>query len=79
MEIITLDDRITLRCAFRYALGRKTYVVSSVVDTILDNWKSLPDIEKEAYKKEIRNHEREWGDLGDKCDKEEWNKILEAI
>lgn len=76
MKVETLDDQITLSCAFRYALGRRTYVVSSVVETILDNWDNLPQNDKDRYKREIQDHLRELGDLGDKCDFEEWTKII---
>lgn len=31
---MTLDEDITIVCAFRYALGRQTYVVSSVANEI---------------------------------------------
>lgn len=77
MKIKTLDDRIVLSCAFRYALGRRTYVTDSVAKTIIDNWNDLPNTDKERYKKEIRDHKQEFGNLGDDCDEESWNKILE--
>ena len=32
--MMTLNEDITIGCAFRYALGRMTYVVSSVCDEI---------------------------------------------
>lgn len=34
---MTLDQDITIGCAFRYALGRSTYVVSSVASEIEEN------------------------------------------
>lgn len=37
-----LSNRVTLVCAFRYALGRKTYVVKDVQETICDNIDILP-------------------------------------
>lgn len=37
-----LANRVTLVCAFRYALGRKTYVVKDVQETICDNIDILP-------------------------------------
>ena len=76
MKVRTLDDQIVLSCAFRYALGRRTYVVSSVVKTILDNWEVLPETDQDRYKKEIREHKETYGNLGDDCDEEEWNRIL---
>lgn len=42
-------------CAFRYALGRSTYVVSEIADIII-NYKSLLTIEtKDLIRKEIDN------------------------
>lgn len=35
--MMTLDEDITIGCAFRYALGRSTYVVSSVASEIERN------------------------------------------
>jgi hypothetical protein len=32
--MITLDQDITIGCAFRYALGRRTYVIDSVASEI---------------------------------------------
>lgn len=37
-----LSNRVTLVCAFRYALGRQTYVVKDVQETICDNIDILP-------------------------------------
>lgn len=74
MEFI--DNETILICAFRYALGRKTYIVSHVVEDIINNWDQLSDFFKEKVKKEIREHKEMFGNLGDDCDEEEWNKIL---
>ncbi len=37
-----LANRVTLVCAFRYALGRQTYVVKDVQETMCDNIDILP-------------------------------------
>jgi len=76
MRIESVDDRILLSCAFRYALGRRTYVVSSVVKTILDNWDKLQEHERLRFKKEILEHKETWGNLGDNYDEENWDRIL---
>ena len=72
MKIETLDDQIVLSCAFRYALGRRTYVVDTVVKAILENWEVLPRTDKARYKKEIIESES----LGDKCNAKNWHRIL---
>jgi len=54
------DKDLILICAFRYALGRRTYVVS-----------------KALYQREIKEHEKQYGNLGMDMDKEQWYKILQ--
>jgi hypothetical protein len=71
-------DETVLFCAFRYAIGRKTYVVSSVVDSILTNWDSISLASKELFVKEIHEYYEE-GNLGHQCDIECWNKILKRF
>jgi hypothetical protein len=41
-------------CAFRYALGRSTYVVAEIVEYLADNWDEVPNYDKQIIKKEIR-------------------------
>ena len=65
-----------LFCAFRYALGRKTYIVSVVVDRILDNWDNIPESDKTSIKREIKEAEKGFIGLGHDMDKKEWYKIL---
>lgn len=70
------DDDLLLLMAFRYALGRRTYVVSYIVGIILNNWESLEPHRRQLIKNEINEHKRLWGNLGHDCDEQEWNKIL---
>lgn len=76
MPIQIKDPELILSCAFRYALGRRTYVVSAVVDDILSNWNEIHSSTKERFKKEIIEHKNLYGDLGMSCDEAEWNIIL---
>ena len=69
------DDTLMLLCAFRYALGRRTYIVSTVVDLVLHNWDNIPEHDKTLMKKEINEHKRMHGNIGDTMDENEWNKI----
>lgn len=73
---ITDDYQLLLMMAFRYALGRRTYVVSFIVKEILDNWGVFSDSRKAQFKKEINEHLELYGNLGDDIDVSEWNKIL---
>ena len=70
------DDTLMLLCAFRYALGRRTYIVSTVVDLVLHNWDNIPKHDKILMKKEITEYKRMHGNIGDTIDELEWNKIL---
>lgn len=62
--------------AFRYALGRRTYAVSDVVDAILKQWPAITDKTINMMKKEIEEA-IDKGHAGDFCDVQEWRKILE--
>lgn len=70
------DYELMLMMAFRYALGRRTYVVSYIVDEILTNWENLDKSRQEQIKREIIEHEEMFNSLGDDCDKSEWYKII---
>jgi hypothetical protein len=62
--------------AFRYALGRKTYAVSTVADCIKKNWDEIDENTKSVIIKEIKMAiENE--NAGMDCDKKKWNEILE--
>jgi len=70
-----VDEDILLFCAFRYALGRKTYVVGTIVDILKNNWNSISPSQRKLYKEEIRDaitNNRAGMDM----DVDEWNKIL---
>lgn len=70
-----VNQDILLFCAFRYALGRRTYVVGTLADIIKSNWEHMPKTRREMFKKEIREAIK--ADMGgDKCDIEEWERII---
>ena len=80
MKAETLDDRITLMCAFRYALGRQSYAgssyaVSSVVNAIIENWGQFDANENDLFKREIRAA-IEAGHAGADMDIKQWTRIL---
>ena len=68
-------DDILLFCAFRYALGRMTYVVSHVANIIQSNSEHMEDIEKEKYVKEILEYFNNQGKIGMSFDTEVWLKL----
>ena len=45
--------------ALRYVLGRQSYAVSDVMDSIKDNWKILGDNSKKIILKDITNYLKE--------------------
>lgn len=70
-----LNQEIVLSCAFRYALGRATYVVGSVCKELI----RLQDLLGESFKyrtaKEIQEYQDEHGEAGWSFDNDEWNYI----
>lgn len=50
---MTLNEEIVLSCAFRYALGRMTYVVDSVASEIERNIQILPGKDLHRFISEI--------------------------
>lgn len=63
--------------AFRYALGRQTYSVSDVTQSITHAWMKLSPQKRAMFKREIRGAEKE-GRLGNaSIDAPSWLAILE--
>lgn len=61
--------------AFRYCLGRRTYIVLECVAWLIQYWDTFQTRTKVLIHKEIKETiDREW--IGDKCDLDEWNSIL---
>lgn len=64
--------------AFRYALGRRTYVVSDMTEFLIRHKDSLSVNSKAVIRRDIKTaFERE--SYGMECDKHEWEKVLEAL
>lgn len=78
MGIIAVVSETTLLCAFDYAVGRMTYVVSEVTADIIDAAPRLSDKAKAYMLKEI-NRRDEVNALGMSMDREQWLKVREAI
>ena len=70
------DPTLTMLCAFRYALGRRTYVTSCTVGDITKNWDELNKYHQSLIQREIDDYKELHGNLGDSCDEQQWNEIL---
>lgn len=67
--------------AFRYAMGRRSYIVSTTVDFIMNNLDLVPKKFRNLMIDEITMGENEeyFYRLGDECDKKQWLKLREFL
>jgi len=72
---MTLNEQIVMFCAFRYALGRQTYVVPSVCQELQRLYFEFTEDRRAKYVEEIQEYQDEWGMAGDEVDNSWWNKI----
>ena len=75
MKIETDDDRLILIAAFRYALGRCSYMPSVVAGVITQCWADLTEHDQRLITREIteaieRKH------AGMDCDVATWRRVL---
>ena len=78
-------DSLMAVAAFRYCLGRRTYIVSDCVEWLCENWQKFPenvravikrDLESEFAKDdEARDQGQDYKPLGWDCDRAEWQKV----
>jgi hypothetical protein len=73
-KYMDVDDEIMLFCAFRYALGRKTYVVSTVANRMISKFNEIDPINRKKYVEEIDVAEKN-NDLGWDCDINDWLRV----
>lgn len=74
-ESLSLNQEITLSCAFRYALGRKTYVVGAICEELMRVEHLLHWNFKERTVREIQEYQDEYGEAGMSFDNENWEYI----
>ena len=78
------DDLMAV-AAFRYCLGRMTYIVSDCADWLIEQWPNIAenarkviqrDLE-EAFKRddEAREDGQDYKPLGHDCDRAQWEKV----
>lgn len=76
MKIETDDDRLILIAAFRYALGRHSYIPSVVAGVLEQCWADLTEHDQRLIKREIAEA-IERGHAGMDCDVATWRRVLE--
>lgn len=69
------EQRELLIYAFRYALGRKTYAVSTVANIIKDSWNKLSENDKKLIRREI-DEALATGAAGHDMDRQQWQSIM---
>jgi hypothetical protein len=74
----TVDNDVLahmLLCAFRYALGRRTYITGTVSDWLIFYWPIIQTPWQQQIQEDIlvaiNRH-----DAGDDCDVKNWEKVL---
>ena len=78
-------DHLMVAAAFRYCLGRMTYIVSECADWIISNWNDWPENTRNIIKRELeeafkrddeaREDGRECKPLGCDCDRQQWERV----
>ena len=78
MTQIDIQDRFLIIGAFRYALGRSTYVTLETAQWLIKHWSKIDKNTQELIRKEtadaIKNDR-----AGMECDKDAWKLLLYAI
>ena len=77
------DDEHILICAVRYALGRRTYIVSIICKHVELKMRNLSRSCIECMKKDIKEAFKSFHasgyPVGDECDEKEWLDLLEKL
>lgn len=71
------DYETIILCAVRYALGRRTYIVSLVCEYVASQIHTLSADCLSLIIRDIEDQEP-WG-YGDECDKRDWMNLLRKI
>lgn len=70
-----LDTSMLLVSAERYALGRRTYIVSWTCNVIKNNLHLLTEKDKDVMIRDIESAVN----YGDSCDEKEWKELLRIL
>ncbi|MFA5445181.1 MAG: hypothetical protein WC262_09460 [Bacteroidales bacterium] len=79
------DQEVMVIAAFRYCLGRQTYIVSDCCDWLIEQWPRFGERTRELIQKELeaafrddneaRKRKREYRPLGHDCDRVQWERV----
>lgn len=70
------DYEHMLISAVRYALGRRTYIVSLTVDYIINE---LPNLSRQCKQRMIDDIKKPLVGYGDNCDEKNWMRLLREL
>lgn len=76
MKLEDDDDRLVLIAAFRYALGRMTYMPGVIAGKIIEQWPNISDSDRRLIHREIGEH-IDSGTAGMACDIDTWSRVLD--
>lgn len=66
-------------CAVRYAVGRRTYMPSLVIDFITPHLGELSDQTSWCFQRDLEERKNDFFDFGDEFDKANWMSFLDAV
>ncbi len=74
-QSMNLDQELVITAAFRYALGRATYIVGSVCAELVRLEPVLGEGQKMMISREIQEYQDKHGKAGWDMDNDEWNYV----
>ena len=66
-------------CAVRYAVGRRTYMPSLVIDFITPHLSELSDKTLWCFQRDLEERKNSFFDFGNKFDRANWMSFLDAV
>jgi hypothetical protein len=74
MTKVDFDETIYF-CAFRYALGRRSYITKSITDKLIENWHLFTETTQKTIINSI-SHAIEHDEAGDHVDVQHWLMVI---
>jgi len=82
------DDLMAI-AAFRYCLGRMTYIVSDCADWLIEQWENLSPSARSIIKRDLeeafaqddedRANGNKYKNLGHDCDRQQWERVRRLV
>lgn len=76
IKIKSADLKLLMVCAFRYSLGRRTYMPELVTELIENYWKIFNENDWKQFIEDIEFNQN-FNNLGDDCGIETWKNFEE--